>query len=99
MDCSTYMSPFAIAPICVKMAAPEPLLRSEGVCQQLVIITYHQDILATQSNLTPCETDCRVPTVRVQLVHSIKLPPKPDQTVVAEVSWSSEFPNGPLLQV
>ena len=37
-------------PVYVKMDAPESLLLSEGVCQQLSIVTYHPDI-QTKINL------------------------------------------------
>ena len=54
--------------ICVKMDAPKPLLL---LCHQLDIVTYHPDVLATSANGA---TGCRVPTLRVKLVHSMRLP-------------------------
>ena len=38
-----------------------------------------------------------VPTVKVQLVQSVKLPLKPDKSVIADVSWKREGLKGPLL--
>ena len=32
----------------IKMDAPDQLLLSEGVCRQLGIVTYHQDVSATE---------------------------------------------------
>ena len=79
----------------VKMDAPEPLLLSEGVCRQLGIVTYHPDIQTNQSS--GGETSGRVPTVRVQLVQGVKLPPNPDQNVVAEACLGSELSGSSLL--
>ena len=38
-----------------------------------------------------------MPAVKVQLVHGVTLPPKPDQSVVAEVKWEPKKLQGPLL--
>ena len=82
-------------PIYLKMDAKEQLLLCEGVCRQLGIISYHPQV-------TPGDT-CRedsagyVPTVRVQLVQTVKL--RPQESVMAQVrliggcgvqSWDSE---------
>ena len=63
---------------------PEPLLLSEGVCHLLGFVTYHHDVLATSPNGA---AECRVPMVRVKLVCGVRLPLRPDQTVVADVKW------------
>ena len=77
-------------PIYVKMDATEPLLLSEGVCRQLGIITYHPEVHPGEG---PKEepppsgnaevTECRVPTVRVRLVESLRL--LPNETFLATV--------------
>lgn len=68
------------------------------VCRQLGIVTYHPEILTTPQPSEPAgNKECRVPTVKVCLVKGIKLPPRPGQSVIAEVSWDGEGPTGPLL--
>ena len=82
--------------IYVKMDASEPLLLSEGVCRQLGIVTYHPDVDASQPQAQEVAT-VRVPAVKVQLVQSVKLPPRPDQSIIANVSWERGSLEGPLL--
>ena len=71
-------------PIYVKMDAHEQLLLSEGVCRQLGIISYHPEVQAftptkESENSPPLSGNstnpCQVPSVRVQLVRSVKVPP------------------------
>ena len=81
----------------VKMDASEPLLLSEGVCRQLGIVTYHPGVNASQTPAQEVGATVSVPTVKVQLVQSVKLPPKPDKSVIADVSWKREGLKGPLL--
>ena len=81
----------------VKMDALEPLLLSEGVCRQLEIVTYHPDVETSQPQAEAAGATIGVPSVKVQLVSSVKLPPKPDQSVVADVSWKQRGLKGPLL--
>ena len=98
-------------PVYVKMDAHEPLLLSEGVCRQMGIISYHPEVQPRKSirNDSPepvrkpeskeqseKSPKCQVPTVRIQLVQSIKLPP--NQTVMADVKLSENVTGkGPLL--
>ena len=65
----------------VKMDAHDQLLLSEGVCQQLGIISYHDKVekwRGGSKQLTRCEkttADAKVPTVKVKLVKAIRLLP------------------------
>lgn len=80
----------------VKMDASEPLLLSEGVCRQLGIVTYHPEVEAPQPQAQEVGATACVPAVKVQLVQSVKLPPRPDQSIIADVSWEREGLKGPL---
>ena len=64
--------------IYAKMDASEPLLLSEGVCHQLGIVTYHPEVDASQPSAQEVGAPVSVPTVKVRLVQSVKLPLKPD---------------------
>ena len=55
--------------IYIKMDSPGPLLLSEGVCHQLGIISYHPLVEDTACQMTV------VPSVRVQLIHAMRLLP------------------------
>ena len=80
--------------IYIKLDASEPLLLSEGVCCQLGIVTYHPDVTPT----TPCKREnATVPAVRVRLIETIKLPPRSNRGIVAEVGWEPHLLQGPLL--
>ena len=83
--------------IYVKMDALEPLLLSKGLCHQLGKVTYHPEVNASQPPAQEVGTTVSVPTVKVRLVQSVKLPPKPDQHIVADVSWEREGLKEPLL--
>ena len=83
--------------IYVKMDASEPLLLSEGVCRQLGIVTYHPEVDVSQPPAQEVGATVSVPTVKVRLVQSVKLLPKPDQSIIADVSWEREGLKGPLL--
>ena len=73
----------------VKMDAEEPLLLSEGVCRQLGIITYHPEVANLKrrrvfSNQKQSDqAEVKVPTVRVKLLHSVRL--LPSQVTPVEV--------------
>ena len=71
-------------PIYVKMDAKEQLLISEGVCRQLGIVRYHEQVIPGNSS----GEGTSIPLVRVELVQSIKL--KPEERVVAEVRLVGE---------
>ena len=55
----------------VKMDAIDQLLLSEGVCRQLGIVTYHPSLISRKTR----KEVAAVPSIRVSLVQSLKLPP------------------------
>ena len=73
------------------MDSPDGLFLSEGVCRQLGIIKYHDEIRPvkdSKSSKTDLKTDqgtslSRVPLVQVSLVKSVNL--LPHQSIVAQV--------------
>ena len=77
-------------PVYVKMDASEQLLLSEGVCRQLGVISYHPEVHPAKANKKTSsaepeaeKAECQVPTVRVQLVQSLRLPP--NQSAMVDV--------------
>ena len=93
-------------PVYVKKYAHEQLLLSEGVCRQLGIISYHPEVQTSPpkkenengpslSDNSP--TPCQVPSVKVHLVQSAKLPPNHSAVVEARLVGDTEFSQGPLL--
>ena len=70
-------------PIYVKMDAKEQLLISEGVCRQLGIVNYHEEVVPGNSG-----KGTSVPLVRVELVQTIKL--RPEESVMADVRLVGE---------
>ena len=87
----------------VKMDAREPPLLFEGVCHQLEIIQCHPDIVPRTSmgareraTSVAKEAFCSVPTIRVKLVQSMRLPP--NQSVLTNACLTGrDSLNGPLL--
>ena len=87
------------------MDASEQLLLSEGVCRQLGIVSYHPEVHPAKAgrkvpNAEPeaGKVECHVPTVRVQLVQSLRLPP--NQSAMVDVRLMGEGlskSDGPLL--
>ena len=83
----------------VKMDANDQLLLSEGVCNQLGIVTYHHDV--RPGNMQPTtphatnNTEAIVPMVRVNLLQSVKLPPQ--SSTVVQVKVTETLGNSPLL--
>lgn len=63
-------------PVYVKMDAQDPLLLSEGVCRQLGIIAYHPSIELPTVQKPKEKPPTKVPTVRVRLIESVRLPPQ-----------------------
>ena len=93
-------------PIYVKMDAHEQLLLSEGVCRQLGIITYHPEVQSLPpTKLVECSPSvskdsgglCRIPSVKVQLVKSVKLPPNHSVMVETRLVGETRSPHGPML--
>ena len=61
----------------VKMDAHDELLLSEGVCRQLGIISYHPDVKVRsgpQHKVNDEEQPATVPTIRVHLLQSVRVP-------------------------
>ncbi len=86
----TFMEKTMKTPVYVKMDAPEHLLLSEGVCHQLGIQAYHPAVVAEEPGRKEegGKPTCRVPTVRVRLVQSVRL--LPNQSVLADVELTGE---------
>ena len=90
-------------PVYVKMDAHEQLLLSEGVCWQLGIISYHPEVQAcppkkeSESNSPVTSNPCQVPSVKVQLVQSIKLPQNQSVMVEARLVGDTKLSQGPVL--
>ena len=80
-------------PVYVKMDAKDQLLLSEGVCNQLRIITYHSAVSDTQHDvpdqLSPSVT---VPCVRVKLLHTVRIPPLQSTNVTVQFERDSVPP-------
>ena len=83
----------------VKMDANDQLLLSEGVCNQLGVVTYHHDVRpGIMQPTTPHatnNTEAIVPMVRVNLLQSVKLPPQ--SSTVVQVKETETLGNSPLL--
>ena len=74
-------------PVYVKMDAKEQLLLSEGVCRQLGIMQYHEQVSPGDNQEPVC-----VPMVRVHLVQTVKL--GPNESLMAEVRLVGEGVGG-----
>ena len=74
----------------IKMDANDQLLLSEGVCNQLGIVTYHHDVHpGNMQPMTPHatnNTEAIVPMVSVNLLQSVKLPPQSSTVVQVKVT-------------
>lgn len=89
-------------PIYVKMDAREPLLLSEGVCRQLGIVSYHQDVEPREPSksiqglqASPESVAC-VLTMRIKLVQSVRV--LPNQSLLTEARLSDQSGcNGPMI--
>ena len=65
----------------VKVDAPDELLLAEGVCSQLGIVSYHPLLLPQDTSRLKPEESALVPSVRVCLVQSLRLPPSTSAVV------------------
>lgn len=75
-------------PVYIKMNAPDQLLLSEGVCRQLGIVKYHEDVQKWRGGQKPAvktgtPKEAKVPSIRVKLVQSVRL--SPQQSTVVQV--------------
>ena len=83
-------------PVYVKMDAHNPLLLSEGVCNQLGIISYHPDVESQMPAAAIESEEAVVPTVRVCLLQSVSIPA--GQCALVPVRIEGARPaDGPLL--
>ena len=86
-------------PVSIKIDARDPLLLSEGVCHQLGIISYHPSMCpplpSCSETVRPPDQDTKVPTVHVQLVQSVRLPPL--TATIATVRLQDTELHGPLM--
>ncbi len=80
-----FVSKILTTPVYLKMDSPERLLLSEGVCRQLGIVQYHQDVRPVSKGRLDS-----VPQVTVALVKSINL--LPHQSIVAQQPASLRKP-------
>ena len=82
-----------VTPVYIKMDAPEQLLLSEGVCRQLGILTYHPDVQVWRGGhkkvRTPPQPKAQVPSVRVRLLKTTRVPPS--RAVVVPVRADSNL--------
>ena len=83
-------------PVYVKMNAHDPLLLSEGVCNQLGIVSYHPDVESRPPTSAAGSEEAVVPTVRVCLLQSVSVPA--GQCALVPVRVEGACPaKGPLL--
>ena len=83
-------------PVYIKMDSSDQLLLSEGVCRQLGVVSYHPSVIAKKKGRTPETPPVRVPTIRVKLVKSVRVPPL--KCVTAQVRLEGEDSlEGPIL--
>ena len=82
----------------VKMDAPEQLLLSEGVCRQLGVISYHQEVRPVKKRNRRKNRQCTVPAVRVRLIQDVRILPYQSSTVKVKLDSVQPIPkNIPLL--
>ena len=80
----------------IKMDACDQLLLSEGVCRQLGIVTYHPSLLPRDTSDGTCEADTLVPSVRVSLVQTLKIPANRSALVPVRVECTPQQGNLPM---
>ena len=87
-------------PVFVKMDAHDQLLLSEGVCRQLGIVRYHSSVErwhgGKRQGQLPQPAKPQVPTVRVNLVQSVRLLPHQSKMVEVQLTPATSL-NQPLL--
>ena len=80
-------------PVYIKMDAADQLLLSEGVCRQLGIVTYHDEVGKCKADRKREQRKAMVPAVSVSTVKTVHV--LPHQSIVAEVGVPPS--TGPLL--
>ena len=88
--------------IYIKMDASDQLLLSEGVCRQLGIVSYHDSITSGKVMKDPAEVKpprgiAIVPTIRVNLVKTVRIPANQGAVVAVQLSGCSHLPIESLL--
>ena len=88
----TFQGKTICTPIYIKMDAPDQLLLSQGVCRQLGIISYHPKVevwrggrQARMKATTQQDAKAKVPTVRVRLLQTTRVPPRQSTVVTVQV--------------
>jgi hypothetical protein len=88
----TFQGKTICTPIYIKMDAPDQLLLSEGVCRQLGIISHHPKVevwrggkQARMKATTQQDAKAKVPTVRVRLLQTTRVPPRQSTVVTVQV--------------
>lgn len=71
----------------IKMDAPDQLLLSEGACRQLGIVSYHPSVTPHKASKKMTAT---VRTIRVNLVHSLRLAPRHGAVVPVELQEDTD---------
>ena len=78
----------------IKMDAHDQLLLSEGVCRQLGIVSYHPSVCTGKATK---KTTARVPTIRVNLIQSLQLPPNQGATISVKLEGDTDCVKHSLL--
>ena len=65
----------------IKVDTPDELLLAEGVCSQLGIVSYHSSLPPQDTSRLKPEESALIPSVRVCLVQSLRLPPSTSAVV------------------
>ena len=77
-------------PVYIKMDAKDQLLLSEGVCNQLHIITYHSTVTDAQLDVTHQHMPAViVPCVRVKLLQTVRIPPFQSKNVPVQLEGTT----------
>ena len=89
-------------PVYIKMDAHGQLLLSEGVCRQLGVISYHNKVERWRGGLKQSTAEgkavveAKVPTVKVQLVRTVRLLPHQSITTMVHCD-TANLGNNPVL--
>ena len=86
-------------PVYVKMDALDQLLLSEGVCRQLGIVSYHSSVERWRGGSRQGKSpQSQVPTVRVNLVQSVRLLPHQSKVVEVQMTPATNLDQPLLLE-
>ena len=93
----TFCDKTMCTPVYIKMDAHNPLLLSEGVCNQLGIVSYHPDVGSEAPASTAVSEEAVVPAVRVCLLRSVSVPARQCALVPVRVEGACPAKGSPLL--